>query len=311
MEEKLYKDQSNKNKKEKERISYNFEEIGKFAEEFDEERENRKYEQEQKKMELSEKWAKNKEKLPKSNYQIPENEKENKPDEEKVPIEETPIQKYGKEVRENYIPEIDEKKRKEREYKILSLENPIKASKKYTLNKQKKKRVLLKKRNNSKSSKYKWELKIEESQKEKLETIINKNLIHRPKKVTLPPITRTTTIIPDKKKDYLTKIIQKREKKRAKSSKEREDPNFVENDIKEKSEKWEKEINNDKRTLFDNINNVQRKAKILDEKADLKEKQLMEHGGIQNNPELGRNVTNLLIDSIQAKINILKKMNKV
>ena len=312
MEEKLYKDQTNKNKKEKERISYNFEEIGKFAEQFDEKRENRKYEQEQKKMELSEKWAKNRESLPKSNYQIPENEKEKNSDEEKLRPEETPIQRYGKEVRENHIPEIDEKKRKEIEDRILSLEEPVKASKKYTLNKQKKKRVLLRKRNNSKPSKFKWDLKIEESEKEKLETIINKNLIHRPKKVTLPPITRTTTtIIPDKKKDYLTKIIEKREKKRAKSSKDREDPNFVENDIKEKSDKWEKEINNENRSLFDNINNVQQKAKILDQKADLKEKLLLEHGGIQNNPELGRNVTNLLIDSIQAKINILKKMNKV
>ena len=311
-EEKLYKEQTNKNKKEKERISYNFEEIGKFAEQFDEKIENRKYEQEQKKMELSEKWAKNREKLPKSKYQTEINEKENKSDEEKLPIEETPIQKYGKEVRENHIPEIDEKKRKEREDKILSLEDPKKASKKYTLNKQKKKRVLLKKRNNSKPSKFNWELKIEESEKEKLETIINQNLVHKPKKITLPPITRrTTTINSIKKENYLEKIIKKREKKRAKSSKSREDPNYVENDIKEKSDKWEKEINNDKRTLFDNINNIQQKAKILDEKADLKEKQLIENGGIQNNPELGRNVTNLLIDSIQAKINILKKMNKV
>ena len=310
-EEKLYKDQTNKNKKEKERISYNFEEIGKFAEQFDEKIENRKYEQEQKKMELSEKWAKNREKLPKSNYQEPINEKDNKSDEEKLSPEETPIQKYGKEVRENFIPEIDEKKKKEREDKIFSLEDPKKASKKYTLNKQKKKRVLLKKRNNSKPSKFKWELKIGETEQEKLETIINQNLIHKPKKITLPPITRTTTINPTKKKDYLTNIIKDREKKRAKSSKSRDDPNYVENDMKEKSDKWEKEINNDKRTLFDNINNVKQQAKILDEKADLKEKQLIEHGGIQNNPELGRNVTNLLIDSIQAKINILKKMNKV
>ena len=312
-EEKLFSDQLNKNKQEKERISYKLEEIGKLALEFDEKIENRKYEQEQKKMALSERWAKNREKLPKSNYQEPINEKENKSDDEKIRPEDTPIQRYGKEVRENHIPEINEKKKKEREAIILSLEDPKKASKKYTLNKQKKKRVLLKKRNNSKPSKFKWQLKLEENEKEKIDSIINQNLIHKPKKVTLPPITRTTTtIVPAKKEDYLEKIIKKREKIRAKSSEGRENSSdIIENDIKEKGEKWEKEINNDKRTLFDNINNVQEKAKILDEKAELKEKQLIENGGIENNPELGKKVTNLLIDSIQAKIHILKKMNKV
>ena len=58
-EEKLFNDQLNKNKQEKERISYKFEAIGKLALEFDEKIENRKYEQEQKKLALSERWAKN------------------------------------------------------------------------------------------------------------------------------------------------------------------------------------------------------------------------------------------------------------
>ena len=52
-------------------------------------------------MALSERWAKNREKLPKSNYQEPINEKENKSDDEKIRPEDTPIQRYGKEVREN------------------------------------------------------------------------------------------------------------------------------------------------------------------------------------------------------------------
>ena len=222
-----------------------------------------------------------------------------------------PIQKYGKEVRENHIPEIDEKKKKEREAIILSLEDPKKSNKKYTLNKHKKKRVLLKKRNNSKPSKFKWELKLEESEKDKIDTLINQNLIHKPKKITLPPITKRSTTITDKKDDYLAKIIINREKKRAKSSEAKENSNYTENNIKERSEKWEKELNNGNSSLFVNINNVQEKAKILDEKAELKEKQLIENGGIENNPELGKKVTNLLIDSIQAKIHILKKMNKV
>ena len=31
-------------------------------------------------------------------------------------------------------------------------------------------------------------------------------------------------------------------------------------------------------------------------------------GGIENNPELGKKVSNLIIDSIEAKINMLKNM---
>ena len=62
---------------------------------------------------------------------------------------------------------------------------------------------------------------------------------------------------------------------------------------------------------MDNINNIQAKTKIIDQQADMNEKLLKINGGIENNPELGKKVTNLIIDSIQAKINILKKMNEV
>ena len=311
-EEKLFKDKFNKNKKEKDKITYKFEDIDKFAVEYDEKLENRKYEQEQKSMELSEQWAKNRGKLPKSNY-VPENEKLDKSlDEEKIRIEDTRSYQYGKNIRENMIPEIDIKKKREREAIIFSLEDPKNANKKYTLNKQKKNRIILKKRDNSKPSKYKWKLKLEENEADKKEEAINQNLIRKPKKINLQPITRTSTQIPEKKPDYLQEIINKKEeRKRVMSSKERENSNYEIDDINKKSKKWEKEINNKNGSLIENINNVQEKAKIIDQEADLKEKLLHVNGGIENNPELGRKVSNLLIDSIQAKINILKKMNQV
>ena len=311
-EEKLFKDKFNKNKKEKDKITYKFEDIDKFAVEYDEKLENRKYEQEQKSMELSEQWAKNRGKLPKSNY-VPENEKLDKSlDEEKIRIEDTRSYQYGKNIRENMIPEIDIKKKREREAIIFSLEDPKNANKKYTLNKQKKNRIILKKRDNSKPSKYKWKLKLEENEADKKEEAINQNLIRKPKKINLQPITRTSTQISEKKPDYLQEIINKKEeKKRVMSSKERENSNYEIDDINKKSKKWEKEINNKSGSLIENINNVQEKAKIIDQEADLKEKLLHVNGGIENNPELGRKVSNLLIDSIQAKINILKKMNQV
>ena len=311
-EEKLFKDKFNKNKKEKDKITYKFEDIDKFAVEYDEKLENRKYEQEQKSMELSEQWAKNRGKLPKSNY-VPENEKLDKSlDEEKIRIEDTRSYQYGKNIRENMIPEIDIKKKREREAIIFSLEDPKNANKKYTLNKQKKNRIILKKRDNSKPSKYKWKLKLEENEADKKEEAINQNLIRKPKKINLQPITRTSTQIPEKKPDYLQEIINKKEeRKRVMSSKERENSNYEIDNINKKSKKWEKEINNKGGSLIENINNVQEKAKIIDQEADLKEKLLHVNGGIENNPELGRKVSNLLIDSIQAKINILKKMNQV
>ena len=86
----------------------------------------------------------------------------------------------------------------------------------------KKNRVLLKKRDTSKPSKFKWELKlVEENDNDKID-IINKNLIHKPKKINLMPITRMSTEITNKKPDYLKEIITKREQKnkqRAMSSK--------------------------------------------------------------------------------------------
>ena len=317
-EEKFFKDKTNQKKKEKEKVSYKFEDIDKFAEEYDEKLENRKYEQEQKSIKISEQWAKNKENLPKCNYQEPINEKINL-SEEKIETQDLPIHQYGKKVRENHIPEISQKKKEEREAMIRALEEPKNNNnKKYTLNNQKKKRIILKKRDNSKPSKFKWELKLETNENEKYESI-SQNLIRKPKKVNLNPINRMSTIIPNKKPDYLHEIIAKKEEKiRANSSKGREDMKDMNNNIdsemfliEKKSKKWEKEINNKNGNLMDNINNIQAKTKIIDQQADMNEKLLKINGGIENNPELGKKVTNLIIDSIQAKINILKKMNEV
>ena len=321
-EEKYIKDENSKKQKKKDKYNYKFEDIEKFAVEYDEKLENRKYDQEQKSMELSQKWAKNRESLPKSNYQIsmPEEKEKNKKqifeEENSDPEFKTYFQKIGKDIRESYMPEIDLKKKKEREAIIFSLENPTNIMKdnRYTLKKQKKKRVLLKKRDTSKpSSKFKWDLKlVEENENNKID-IINKNLIHKPKKINLMPITRKTTDIPDKKPDYLKEMISKREqrnKKRAMSSKEEGNNNDEMLDINKKSKKWEKEINKDG-NLIENIKDIQEKAQIIEQEADMKEKLLQLSGGIENNPELGKKVSSLLIDSIEAKINILKKMNNV
>jgi hypothetical protein len=316
-EEKQFKEKYNKQKEEKEKVNYKFEDIEKFQEEFDEKLENRKYDQEQKSIELNEQWAKNREKLPKSNflsmYAEDKNDKKsndsndnNENNEEKK----SPFQKYGDNVRENLMPEIDEKLKKQREAIIFSLEDPKNANKKYTLQAKKKPRVLLKKRDNSKPSKFKWKLKLEEDPNDKVDDILSQNLVQKPKKINLLPITRTSVNLPDKKIDYLKEIINKKqEKERAMSSKVRNDSNDQILSIKKKSKKWEREINNKNWNVIDNLNNVKEKVEVIDQEADQKEKLLQLSGGIENNPELGRKVGSLLLDSIEAKINILKKMN--
>ena len=121
---------------------------------------------------------------------------------------------------------------------------------------------------------------------------------------------RTTTEIPVKKPNYLPEIINKRKKNRSNSSKGRD--NYVDEfyGISEKAEKWENVMNKKDINLLDNINNVQGEVALLEQKAEEKEKLLKLKGGIENNPELGKQVSSLLIDSIEAKINMIKKMNE-
>ena len=77
-----------------------------------------------------------------------------------------------------------------------------------------------------------------------------------------------------------------------------------------KSKEWEKELNNSG-NIINNINVVNEKVGIIEREVEQKEKLLELNGGIENNPKLGKEVGNLLLDSIEAKINLLKKMNKV
>ena len=68
------------------------------------------------------------------------------------------------------------------------------------------------------------------------------------------------------------------------------------------------EILNDKNTsISTNLSFINSKLNSIDELAKQKEKILKYKGGIKNNPELGKEVCNLIINSVKAKLNILKK----
>ena len=313
IEEKKYKEASQKRHQFVDSVQ--IERIKEFSKQIDKKKEQDEIDREQKWVDKSKDWKKNKDNLPQCSYveTVVEEENIKKEEEEKKKKEKTQAfilgkKNYGEMIREKHAPEIDEKLKKEREKKILALEDPS-SHKKYTKEKQKKKRILLKKRDNSKPSKFKWELKLEEPNIDKLEQA-NKNLIRRPKKVNLSPITRTKSLIPEKRKDYLREIINKKEEKsRSMSSKMSEGEDGEALNSNKKSNKWEKVINNDNGTLIQNINNIKEKANTLEKQAEMNEKLLKLNGGIQNNPELGRRVSSLLIDSIEAKLSILKKVN--
>ena len=309
-EKKYIQKKTEQNKEKKDKITYKFDDIDKFAQEFDEKIETRKYDQEQKSMELYQKWNDNKEKLPKNNmYQSMEiqNKKKILEEEKKSQTIKKKVKKYAEDIRENFSPEINTEKRKQLQTIIQALEDPKTAAKRYTLKNQKKNRIIIKKRDTSKPSKYKWELKLDPNPNKE------ENYIKKPKKINLLPITRTSTEIPIKKPNYLTEIINKRKKNRSNSSKGRDnyEDEFV--NVNQKNEKWENVMknNNSKSNILENINKVQNKVESLEQEAEEKEKLLKLRGGIENNPELGKQVSNLIIDSIEAKINMLKKMNNV
>jgi hypothetical protein len=273
-EEKVYKEASEKRHKlfDSAKIS----EIKEFTKKIDEKKEKDEQEREQKKMEIKEKWKKNKDNLPKCNFipsnedefiSLSENEKIKKKEENKVRNIEK--KNYGEMIREKHAPEIDENLKNQREKIIFSLEEPKKCQVKYTMNKQKKKRVILKKRDNSKPSKFKWELKIEDSSIDKLEEM-NKNLIKKPKKVNLSPISRTKSLIPEKRPDYLREIINKRkEKNRSMSSSEIRNEGEEELNANKNKKKWEEAINNNKGNLIQNIYSIKEKANNLEKKAEM------------------------------------------
>ena len=308
-EEKYFQKSAEKNKEEKDKYYYKFEDIEKFSQDFAEKIENRKYEQEQKTMELSQKWQENKEKLPISiSYQNMQNEKKKKnlEEEKKNQMKKEKLKEFFDNLHESFVPEVDMKKRKQLQEVIHALEDPKTAAKKYTLKSQKNKRIIIKKRDKSKPSKFKWELKLDPNPDKE------ENYIKKPKKINLLPIQRTKTEIPVKKPDYLKEIINKRKMgNRSNSSKGRDnyEDEFV--GINKQSTKWEKAMNKNDGNMLEKINDVQNKVEIIEKEAEEKEKLLKLRGGIENNPELGKKVSNLIIDSIEAKINMLKKMNNV
>ena len=86
-----------------------------------------------------------------------------------------------------------------------------------------------------------------------------------------------------------------------------------ENYVQSSEKKWEKLLNNNagktgNKSLIENINNARNRLQLLELKAIQSEKLLKAQEPTSNNVELNKKVSNLLIDSIEAKLLLLNKM---
>ena len=290
-EEKLLIEKENLRRKEKMKINFN--EINEFEKNINLQQEKTKTEQNERKKKLFLEWKERKSSLPTYNLNLNKNkeesDEENNEDKDNGIItardKKDKMLLFANEIKNKRQPEINEKLKNKRMLLIQSIENPkmaVKLSHKLLFQKYKKFSDDLNK-----------EIK---TNKNTLKDIkLNNSLSPRRNKKRLYPLhPKSKTKI-----DYLTELIIKKEKKKSLSN---------EKDLKEdfNKAKWSKEINDKNGSVTENINYVKEQTKIIDNKIKQKEQFLKLNGGVENSPEIGQEMSKLIIDSIGAKLSILK-----
>jgi hypothetical protein len=126
---------------------------------------------------------------------------------------------------------------------------------------------------------------------------------HHKKSASISPVHKKETIIKTpllKKPDYL---LEMRKNKDANSNQPRPE------------KKWENMLRVDEKydskNIYNQIKDVKMKADMLENKAKMEEKILKAAGGLVNYPEKGVKMSEMLIESMKAKLAILNKMNKL
>ena len=221
---------------------------------------------------------------------------------------------YSLEVRTAHIPHKNKTLEAKRLATIGNLDPKRFLQNKITLQHHKRKgRVLLKKVDPNKPNKYDW-LKLLNKSAEN-EVNIEEKLIKRPKNYMLSmSFGRNRNKLPNIKKDYLSEA-----KKNMKKTEEDDILYNIENDegineednnyVNVSSKKWEKFITNNKdSSIIDNINEAKNKIQKLEYEASQNEQLLKAQDDVNKSAELNKRVSNLIIDSIQAKITLLKQM---
>ena len=133
-----------------------------------------------------------------------------------------------------------------------------------------------------------------------------KSLLQKKKKKILKPI-RILHPKPEKPIDYLTQMIIEKKKNKNKSMQEYTEDSVdlkpsIEKKIVSRNEKREENI-------IDTLKMVKAQTESIDNKVQQKKQILKLNGGYLNNPKLGDEVGDLLIESIQTKLNIMNKLN--
>ena len=297
------------------------EEIDEFNEKMDKKREEKKLIAEEKAQKLQQEW-KEREKIIRQ-YVSPFLEKAfegitNDIKEEKAKNEQRNFlldkkKGYGTEIRTSHIPP----KNKSLEQKRLATINNL-DPRRFLLNKdtlqhhKRKGRVLLKKVDPNKPNKYDWLKQLNKSAEN--DPNIDDKLIKKPKNYMLSMSLERNkrNKLPNIKFDYLRKKNNEKEQKENIDflyNSEDKDLNEEENYIKASAKKWDKLINesNDE-NLIENINNAKDKIQKLEYEALQNEKLMKSSDDINQSVELNKRVSNLIIDSIQAKITLLQKM---
>ena len=310
-------DKENLNRKMKMKQITN-EEIEEFNNKMDKRRDEKKLITEQKTEKILEEWNKRKQTIP--TYVSPFSErayeniinKADKEKEDKKKINEL-IEKrldYSNELSLNPPP-----KNKDLEQKRLNSINNL-DPKRFLLEKENRKhsnkrkgRIILKKPDPTKPSRFSWKLKILNTSENELS--IERTLIKRPKQYKMSmSMERAPNKLPEIKKDYLQEMIKEKQNneniQKANSSKMLiSDDNYV----KSSEKRWNKMLNeNGNSSLVHNINKAKQQIQLLELKAIQNEQLLKVQEPTNNDVELNKKVSNLLIDSIEAKLSLLNQM---
>ena len=261
----------------------------------------RMIEMEEEKKKLKEKWKQTKEILPKfeSNMMqiIKEEEKKNKEkkeiEEAKKKLKQQEIKNYGENVNKLFLPKINQSMKKEREQRIKNLD--IKSNIQHITKKKNNGRILLKKPDPNKPSKYSWKLKLELDEPELEKSIKSKS----PNQVQLKRSKSAQKHEPlEKLPDYLTEMRLKNNQKIENSSQ-----------IKFRTNNWTKILKNEKGNIYENVEHAKKKVEELEKKAMMSEK-LMQNSNGELDADLQQKVSGYLLDAIKGKISILEKMNE-
>ena len=295
-------------------------EIEEFGKALDEKMEKYVNEQDEKNKKLADEWKSRKKLLPtyvSPSYEYAEAEcNKIMADQEAVKAKKDELKQnkinYGNQIKETHQPVIDKKLQKQRLELIDSLDYKKNNNRKNlsSAKDRNKNKIILKKNNSAKKKKLNWELKVHDvSPLSDFETssIIEKNLVKKPKRL-IVSTQKSPKKLPILPKDYLRELAEEKEKKNTMSRKENlTDGSY---NFAQGQKKWEKIIkDNETPDPYYNMDLIKEKAGILEDEAMKAEKMIKYGGGMGNSPELRQKMSNLLLDSIGAKLSYLNQIH--